>query len=63
MSTDSRRFLIEQLELLLVELRGAEALTADFLRAHLASIDEHGRRLMAFLPAADHAHPYLKKAA
>ena len=50
MLTKERRFLTEQLQLLLDELNGASGITADFLRVHLASVNEHAQCLIESLP-------------
>jgi hypothetical protein len=53
MSHNSRRFLTEQLQLLIDQLQGTEVITSDFLQAHLASINEHAARVMLTLPSAN----------
>jgi hypothetical protein len=59
----SRRFLSEQLQLVLDELNGSNEITSDFLQTHIRSINEHARDLMEALPPSDHPKPFLQSVA
>jgi len=54
---NSRRFLIEQLQLLLNQLESANDITPDFIRTHIASINEHAQGLLNGLPPSDQSKP------
>ena len=50
MPIKTRRFLSEQLQLVLDEMNGMYPMDSEFLREHLGSINEHGSRLVDILP-------------
>ena len=53
MPTKTRKFLSEQLQLVLDELEGSNRITPDFLQAHLDSINEHAWCFMHSMPTSD----------
>ena len=54
MALRSRKYLAQQLQIVLDELNGPRPITAEFLRVHVDTINEQARALIATLPHSDH---------